>query len=98
MFEELLITDSVVGTQHPKIMRADEKKQTSTASMQDLIKQLERDLKSGDPRRLLQTLQNAVEGYKPPPTAEDISGQTPNRNNGKVLSLEEMRAIRQKGH
>lgn len=98
MFEELLITDSVVGTQHPKIMRADEKKQTSTASMQDLIMQLERNLKSGDPRQLLQTLQDAVEGYKPHPIAEEISGRTSPRNNAKVLSLEEMRALRQKGH
>ncbi|WP_169054033.1 nucleoside-diphosphate sugar epimerase/dehydratase [Nitratireductor sp. XY-223] len=94
LYEELLITDRVVGTVHPKILRAEEKSDAEGPAIADLLRRLERDIESEDPNRLRLTIQGAVEGYTS--DVEEITyrgGQT-----AEVLSLEEQRAFRQKGH
>ena len=94
LFEELLITDQVVGTAHPKILRAEEKGDAEGPTMTELMLRLERDIESEDPDRLRLTMQDAVEGYTP-----DVDeAEHRRRQTAKVLSLEEQRAFRQKGH
>ncbi|MDA4846550.1 polysaccharide biosynthesis protein [Hoeflea poritis] len=94
LFEELLITDRVVGTTHPKILRAEEKGDAEGPTMTDLMLRLEHDIESEDPNRLRLTMQDAVEGYTP-----DVDeAERRRRQTAKVLSLEERRAFRQKGH
>ena len=62
--------------------------------MPELMLRLERDIESEDPDQLRLTMQDAVEGYTP-----DVDeAEHRRRQTAKVLSLEEQRAFRQKGH
>ncbi|MCY6379854.1 polysaccharide biosynthesis protein [Hoeflea prorocentri] len=92
LFEELLITDSVVGTHHPKIMRADEKRDPSEIGIGQLLEALQEDLAGDSPDRLRMTLKQAVEGYDP----EILEPAAALQTSADVLSLEERRAFRQK--
>lgn len=92
LFEELLITDTVVGTQHQKIMRADEKRDPSVMEIDQLLSTLQEDLKGESPDRLRLTLKQAVEGYDP----EILEPAAAIQPSADVLRLEEQRAFRQK--
>ncbi|MEX3010154.1 polysaccharide biosynthesis protein [Hoeflea sp. TYP-13] len=94
LYEELLITDSVVGTEHPKILRAEEKNGALASPVDDLLPRLQNDIDNEDSDRLRLTLQAAVEGYRPDP---DVQGSIGDLQSAQVLSLEEERALRQKG-
>lgn len=94
LYEELLINDTVIGTAHPKIMRAEEKVSPDAPVTADVLRRLEQDLDRDDPVKLKRTLQDAVEGYVP-----DNSGDPPTvHKTDQVLSLEEIRSLRQKWH
>ncbi len=93
LYEELLINDTVIGTLHPKIMRAEEKTSPDAPVLAEVLRRLERDLDNDDPFNLKLTLQSAVEGYIPDNFGDPLTAQ----KTGQVLSLEEIRSLRQKG-
>lgn len=64
LFEELLIGDSVGGTEHPMIMRAIEKR-LAWSQMREILESLTGATENLDCRRALAVLQEAVAEYRP---------------------------------
>jgi len=64
LYEELLIGNNVLGTQHPKIMRAQENAVTWEQLLQ-IIAELQTAIKSLDCQSIRQILLNYVNGYSP---------------------------------
>jgi FlaA1/EpsC-like NDP-sugar epimerase len=64
LYEELLIGENVVGTEHPKIMRAHEERLTE-AQLEAVLAGLEAAMQQGDCETGRQWLQQAVSGFKP---------------------------------
>lgn len=64
LYEELLIGDNVVGTDHPKIMRAMEEF-ISADELKDLLVSLQCAIDQKDCECALQLLEQAVSGFKP---------------------------------
>ena len=93
MFEELLITDSVVGTIHPKIMRAEERNSAHLGKIRTLLTELENQLDIEDPSVLRTTLQRVVEGYEARPAARRAKAQ-----DAKIVDIERQRSIRKKSN
>ncbi len=64
LFEELLIGQNVSGTNHPKIMRADEDALSST-ELGRLLQDLQEAVTNTDPQRAHEVLRSAVAEFKP---------------------------------
>jgi len=64
LYEELLIGESVTGTDHPKIMRAEEET-LSWQELKPLIDRLAQACKSANSEEIRQVLLSAVAGFKP---------------------------------
>ncbi|HHA18548.1 MAG TPA: polysaccharide biosynthesis protein, partial [Methylophaga sp.] len=64
LYEELLIGDNVLPTEHEKIMRAEEEVIAWT-ELELLIQQLQVSSDDGDFSRVRELLQGAVSGFKP---------------------------------
>lgn len=70
LFEELLIGESVTGTEHPKIMRAEEDA-LSWAELEVLIQRLQAACKRMDLHQIREILMEAVDGFEPKEVATD---------------------------
>ena len=70
LYEELLIGESVTGTEHPKIMRAEEDALT-LAEMETLIARLQIACKRLDLSQIREILMAAVDGFEPKEGASD---------------------------
>ena len=64
LFEELLIGESVTGTEHPKIMRAEEVA-LSWSELEGLVVRLQNACKRLDLRQIREILVYAVDGFEP---------------------------------
>jgi FlaA1/EpsC-like NDP-sugar epimerase len=64
LYEELLIGESVTGTEHPKIMRAEEET-LSWGALEILITKLEKACKNLDLEEIRDLLMEAVAGFEP---------------------------------
>lgn len=90
LYEELLITNSVIGTPHPKIMRAEERNPASQSKIRSLLASLEGLLDREDSSQLRHRLQEVVEGYD---AQEDIAAA--NRS-AEIVDIERQRSLRAK--
>ena len=70
LFEELLIGESVTGTEHPKIMRAEEEA-LSWAELEVLLGRLQVACKRLDLHQIREALMSAVVGFEPKELATD---------------------------
>src|SRR5690606_35548344 len=70
LFEELLIGESVTGTDHPKIMRAEEDA-LSWAELEGLIIRLQAACKRLDLHQVREILMHAVDGFEPKEVESD---------------------------
>ncbi|MCB1664461.1 MAG: polysaccharide biosynthesis protein [Pseudomonadales bacterium] len=70
LFEELLIGESVTGTQHPKIMRAEEDA-LSWGELEALMGRLQVACKRLDLHQIREVLMTAVDGFEPKESATD---------------------------
>ena len=70
LFEELLIGESVTGTEHPKIMRAEEEA-LSWAELEVLLGRLQVACKRLDLHQIREALMSAVAGFEPKELATD---------------------------
>ncbi len=70
LFEELLIGESVTGTEHPKIMRAEEDA-LSWAELEVLLGRLQVACKRLDLHQIREALMSAVDGFEPKEMATD---------------------------
>ena len=70
LFEELLIGESVTGTDHPKIMRAEEEA-LSWTELEALLGRLQVACKRLDLHQIREVLMNAVAGFEPKELATD---------------------------
>lgn len=70
LYEELLIGESVTGTEHPKIMRAEEET-LSWSELQPLLQKLEIACKAIDLPAIRSLLMEAVDGFEPKEEALD---------------------------
>lgn len=64
LYEELLIGDEVIGTEHPKILRAQEEQLDGT-KLKSLLRQIAQAIASGDTDKGRAMLQQAVSGFAP---------------------------------
>ncbi|EAR60509.1 probable polysaccharide biosynthesis protein [Oceanospirillum sp. MED92] len=64
LYEELLIGEDVIGTEHAKIMRAQEERLTHE-QLHKLVEGLERAILKEDSRLARELLENSVSGFKP---------------------------------
>lgn len=64
LYEELLIGDAVVGTEHPKIMRAQEEMLTAV-ELDLILSDLSVSMEQGDNEAARMILEKAVHGFKP---------------------------------
>lgn len=92
LYEELLITDTVVGTQHAKIMRADERNMANSGKIRELLQQLESELDQEDSRALRMILQDTVEGYD----ADRFMQPMTDEGDAKVIGFHRLQAQRRK--
>ncbi|MDR2213677.1 MAG: polysaccharide biosynthesis protein [Pseudomonadales bacterium] len=70
LYEELLIGEQVTGTDHPKIMRAEEDF-LSWEALQDLLKRLEHSCAALDPLQIREVLSEAIGGFISKETVRD---------------------------
>src|SRR5690606_18897333 len=70
LFEELLIGESVTGTEHPKIMRAEEDA-LSWTELEGLIVRLQSACKRLDLHQVREILMHAVDGFEPKEVVSD---------------------------
>jgi FlaA1/EpsC-like NDP-sugar epimerase len=70
LYEELLIGESVTGTEHPKIMRAEEET-LSWETLKPMIKRLEKACRDIDLPEIRSILMEAVDGFEPKEEACD---------------------------
>lgn len=70
LYEELLIGESVTGTEHPKIMRAEEET-LSWETLEPLLNRLERACQQIDLHEIRAVLMEAVDGFEPKVEASD---------------------------
>ena len=64
LYEELLIGEEVIGTEHPKIMRAEEEV-VSHSDLLGFLESLEEAYMEGDCKRARDILQDAINGFAP---------------------------------
>ena len=70
LYEELMIGESVTGTEHPKILRAQEET-LSWGTLQKLLRRLREACESMDVRSVRSVLMEAVDGFEPKEDVED---------------------------
>ncbi len=70
LFEELLIGESVTGTEHPKIMRAEEDS-LSWERLRNMLQSLEQACEALDLEQICSVLREAVDGYEPEQLTDD---------------------------
>lgn len=70
LFEELLIGESVTGTEHPKIMRAEED-YLPWETLEPMLKELQAACSSMDLEGIRHILMRAVDGFEPDSLADD---------------------------
>lgn len=70
LHEELLIGDNVSGTEHPKILRAEEE-MISWSELQLWLQKMEKSIESNDLQRFRQLMTEGVSGYQPHDVIED---------------------------
>ena len=70
LYEELLIGESVTGTEHPKIMRAEEET-LFWETLQPLLNRLEKACQNIDLKEIRDVLVEAVDGFEPKEEASD---------------------------
>jgi len=75
LFEELLIGESVTGTEHPKIMRAEEDAR-SWQVLELLLQELQQACKRMDLHAIREILMKAVDGFHPKEVASDPLWET----------------------
>ncbi len=71
LYEELLIGNQIMGTEHPKIMRAEEK-MLPWAEMRELLNKLQDALAKSDSESVLNILRTAVDEYTASATIVDL--------------------------
>jgi len=92
LFEELLIGESVTGTQHPKIMRAEEDALT-WQEIESLTLELQQACKRMDLHAIREILMKAVDGFHPKELVTDplweaeVKGQVRRQEDAKVTPL-----------
>lgn len=91
LYEELLIGDSVLNTDHEKIMRAEEEV-VGWNELEPLIYQLQESTDMGDFKRVRELLQTAVSGYKPQCDVVDeltlaLAGKVHDQSNSNVVQI-----------
>ncbi len=64
LYEELLIGEDVIGTDHPKIMRAEEER-LSYSELQALLESITDAIEDEDSQLARSLLERAVAGFKP---------------------------------
>lgn len=84
LFEELLIGDAVIGTQHPKIMRAEEE-QLPEVELHNILDDLTKALANNDCLCALELLKKAVTGYEPSSQIVDWMNKDVEQNKTKAL-------------
>ena len=70
LYEELMIGESVTGTEHPKILRAQEET-LSWGTLQKLLRRLREACESMDVHSVRSVLMEAVDGFEPKEDVED---------------------------
>ena len=70
LYEELLIGESVTGTEHPKIMRAEEET-LFWETLEPLLNRLEKACQNIDLQEIREVLIEAVDGFEPKEEASD---------------------------
>ncbi len=85
LYEELLIGDNVVGTAHPRILRAEERT-LPAETLAALLDQLEQAHQACDSQRARDLLQRAVEGYTPSNPAPDWLATRPHPEKSGTLA------------
>ena len=84
LFEELLIGESVTGTEHPKIMRAEEVALT-WQELEVLLIELQQACKRMDLHAIREILMKAVDGFHPKEVASDPLWDTESQVQGRRL-------------
>lgn len=80
LYEELLVGDNVEGTEHPRIMRAEEFSLTPN-EMQNLIARLKLGCEDNNPEAIRDILECTAIGYTPETTTNSPNKILANRNN-----------------
>jgi FlaA1/EpsC-like NDP-sugar epimerase len=94
LYEELLIGDNATGTQHPRIMQAEETS-ISFYKLTEIINQLENSIEQYDIENIIKILSNTVSGYVANKGIRDYVWMAKNSevkgenvfNNGNVIGL-----------
>lgn len=84
LYEELLIGGDVIGTEHTKIMRAQEE-MLSHEELKRLLDAISASMESGDSERTRQLLEQAVSGFKPSSGNMDWLLKEKTKSDGKPL-------------
>ena len=77
LYEELLIGDNVIGTAHPRIMRAEEEAY-SWSEIQTYLQRLEQSINQLNSENVRQLLIEVVKGYQPVAEIEDLLSENNN--------------------
>ena len=88
LYEELLIGESVKGTDHPKIMRAEEET-LNWQELKPLIDRLAQACESADSEEIRQVLLSAVAGFKPELDSEVLGRKQGSPEKSLDVTLEE---------
>ena len=83
LYEELLIGADVTGTEHPKIMRADEKK-LSAEAIKELVERSLTGICQQDSEFLVTLLSEVVDGFT---SSTDLQPKAP-KNTPSIISLQ----------
>lgn len=86
LYEELLVGDNVVGTEHSKIMRANEIALTAE-QIASYLEAMNKACERRDSEELREILQNAVSGYKPHDKLVDYLSQKQESDVNNIVSL-----------
>ena len=94
LYEELLIGESVTGTEHPKIMRAEEETLT-WETLDSLLKRLGSACQNIDLFEIRSVLMEAVDGFEPKEEVSDplweINYANDNSNSSKIAESQEQK-------
>lgn len=88
LYEELLIGESVTGTEHPKIMRAEEET-LSWGVLEGLLNKLDLACMQGDLKEVRSLLMQAVDGFEPKEEVVDLlwEGEAPDTSNSDIEKI-----------
>ena len=86
LHEELMIGESVTGTEHPKIMRAEEDS-LSWEALQPLLARLKRACEGSDLEAIRAVLQEAVDGFEPGDSSDPLQDSRQQTQTAEVTPL-----------